>query len=70
MSRNSSLAFIEPSPLLHEPLAIFPDLRPRDGLSIAAVSHYLKQINEYRRHTGAKRALLVLMTPGKILEAP
>ena len=34
----------------------------------SAIAHYFKQIGEYRRHTGAKRALLVLMTPGKIIE--
>jgi exodeoxyribonuclease-5 len=33
------------------------------------IAHYCKQISEYRRHTGAKRALLVLMTPGKVIEA-
>jgi hypothetical protein len=32
------------------------------------IAHYCKQVSEYRRHTGAKRALLVLMTPGKIIE--
>jgi exodeoxyribonuclease-5 len=33
------------------------------------IAHYCRQISEYRRHAGAKRALLVLMTPGKIIEA-
>jgi exodeoxyribonuclease-5 len=37
--------------------------------SQSTIAHYFKQINAYRRHTGAKRALLVLMTPGKIIEA-
>jgi exodeoxyribonuclease-5 len=34
----------------------------------ASLSHYRKQIDDYRRQTGASRALLVLMTPGKIIE--
>ena len=33
------------------------------------IAHYCAQIREYRRRTGAKRALLVMMTPGKIIEA-
>jgi ATP-dependent exoDNAse (exonuclease V) beta subunit len=33
-----------------------------------AIAHYRKQIEDYRRHTGAKRALLVLMTLGRIIE--
>ena len=33
-----------------------------------AINHYRKQIDEYRRNTAAKRALLVFMTPGKIIE--
>jgi hypothetical protein len=37
--------------------------------SQATVAHYFKQIEEYRRHAGAKRALLVLMTRGKVIEA-
>jgi exodeoxyribonuclease-5 len=35
----------------------------------STIAHYFKQIDEYRRHTGAKRALLVLITPGRIMEA-
>ena len=34
----------------------------------ASLSHYRKQIDDYRRQTGASRALLVLMTPGKAIE--
>ena len=34
----------------------------------STIAHYFKQIEEYRRHTGAKRALLVLMTPGRVIE--
>jgi hypothetical protein len=34
----------------------------------STIAHYFKQIGEYCRHTGAKRALLVLMTPSKIIE--
>jgi ATP-dependent exoDNAse (exonuclease V) beta subunit len=37
--------------------------------SQSTIAHYFKQIDEYRRHSGAKRALLVMMTAGKILEA-
>ena len=33
-----------------------------------AIDHYRRQIDEYRRNTGAKRSLLVLMTPGRIIE--
>jgi ATP-dependent exoDNAse (exonuclease V) beta subunit len=36
--------------------------------SRSTITHYFKQIDEYRRHTGAKRALLVLMTPGRVIE--
>jgi exodeoxyribonuclease-5 len=36
--------------------------------SPATIAHYFKQIDEYRRHIGAKRALLVLMTAGKVIE--
>jgi ATP-dependent exoDNAse (exonuclease V) beta subunit len=32
------------------------------------IDHYRKQIDDYRRHTGAKWALLVFMTLGKIIE--
>jgi exodeoxyribonuclease-5 len=40
-----------------------------DWKSDIAPSHSnFEQIKEYCQHTGAKRALLVLMTPGKILE--
>jgi exodeoxyribonuclease-5 len=35
--------------------------------SKSAIAHYFKQIEEYRRHTGAKHALLVLMTLGKVV---
>jgi ATP-dependent exoDNAse (exonuclease V) beta subunit len=37
--------------------------------SQSTLIHYFKQLDEYRRHTGAKRALLVLMTAGKVMEA-
>jgi ATP-dependent exoDNAse (exonuclease V) beta subunit len=37
--------------------------------SQATIAHYFKQIDEYRQQTGAKRSLLVLMTPGKVIEA-
>ena len=41
-----------------------------DSLRLGAVlAHYFKQLDEYRRRTGAKRALLVLVTPGKVLQA-
>jgi ATP-dependent exoDNAse (exonuclease V) beta subunit len=40
------------------------DVKP----SAAAIDHYRKQIGEYRRNTGAERALLVFMTPGEIIE--
>ena len=33
------------------------------------IAHYRKQIDEYRKQTGATRALLVLMTAGKVLKA-
>jgi exodeoxyribonuclease-5 len=33
-----------------------------------AINHYRKQIGEYRQNMAAKRALLVFMTPGKIIE--
>ena len=33
------------------------------------IAHYRKQIDEYRMQTGAKRALLVLMTAGKVIAA-
>ena len=36
--------------------------------SAEAIDHYRKQIDQYRRTIGAKRALLVFMTPGKIIE--
>ena len=36
--------------------------------SAEAVNHYRKQIDQYRRNMAAKRALLVFMTPGKIIE--
>ena len=36
--------------------------------SQSTLAHYFKQIDEYRRHTGAKRALLVLMTAGRTME--
>jgi exodeoxyribonuclease-5 len=35
--------------------------------SQSTMAHYFKQIEEYRRHTGAKHALLVLMTLGKVV---
>jgi ATP-dependent exoDNAse (exonuclease V) beta subunit len=37
--------------------------------SSATIAHYRKQIDEYRVQTGAKRALLVLMTTGKVIAA-
>jgi len=37
--------------------------------SAAMIAHYRKQIDEYRMQTGAKRALLVLMTAGKVIAA-
>jgi ATP-dependent exoDNAse (exonuclease V) beta subunit len=37
--------------------------------SPATIAHYRKQIEEYRAQTGAKRALLVLMTPSKVIAA-
>ena len=37
--------------------------------SQSTIAHYYKQIDEYRRHSGAKRALLVMMTAGRIMEA-
>jgi ATP-dependent exoDNAse (exonuclease V) beta subunit len=37
--------------------------------SQSTIAHYFKQIDEYRRHSGAKRALLVMMTAGRIMEA-
>jgi exodeoxyribonuclease-5 len=36
--------------------------------STDALAHYRKQIDDYRRCTGASRALLVLMTAGKVIE--
>jgi hypothetical protein len=35
--------------------------------SATTIAHYRKQIDEYRQQTGATRALLVLMTAGKVL---
>ena len=35
--------------------------------STATIAHYRKQISEYCEQTGAKRALLVLMTTGKVI---
>jgi ATP-dependent exoDNAse (exonuclease V) beta subunit len=35
--------------------------------SQSTIAHYFKQIEIYRRHTGAKHALLVLMTSGKVV---
>jgi ATP-dependent exoDNAse (exonuclease V) beta subunit len=32
------------------------------------IEHYRRQINDYRRRTGAKRALIVMMTSGKTVE--
>ena len=37
--------------------------------SQSTIAHYFKQIEEYRRHTRAKHALLVLMTSGKVVVA-
>ena len=36
--------------------------------STEAINHYRKQIDEYRRNIAAKRALLVFMTSGKVIE--
>lgn len=36
--------------------------------SAEAIDHYRKQINEYRRTIGAKRALLVFMTRSRVIE--
>jgi len=36
--------------------------------SQSTIAHCFKQIDEYGRDTGAKRALLVLMTPGRVIE--
>ncbi|ABE37277.1 UvrD/REP helicase [Rhodopseudomonas palustris BisB5] len=36
--------------------------------SAAAVDHYRQQIGDYRRLTGAKKALLVFMTAGQVVE--
>lgn len=33
------------------------------------VAHYLEQLRTYRRETGAKRALLIFLTPSKVLNA-
>ena len=32
------------------------------------IEGYSKQIGDYRKHTGAKRALLVMMTAGEVIE--
>jgi hypothetical protein len=32
------------------------------------IESYSKQIGDYKNHTGAKRALMVMMTAGKIIE--
>jgi hypothetical protein len=56
-----------------------PGRRPRRALGSQAIAgsrnrhgkgqrHYRKQVEEYRQQTGAKRALLVLMTAGKVIE--
>jgi hypothetical protein len=34
----------------------------------STITHYFTQIEEYRRNTCAKRGLLVLMTPGRVIE--
>jgi ATP-dependent exoDNAse (exonuclease V) beta subunit len=36
--------------------------------SLEAIDHYRKQIDQYRRNTGAKRALIVFMSQAKIFE--
>ncbi len=38
------------------------------SVSQEAINHYRKQIDEYRRNLGAKRALLVFMTQSKVIE--
>jgi hypothetical protein len=38
--------------------------------SLEAIDHYRKQINEYRRTVGGKRALLVFMTRSSIIKIP
>ena len=40
------------------------DVDPAPG----RIEGYSKQISDYRKHTGAKRALLVMMTAGKVIE--
>jgi len=40
------------------------DVDPSPGM----IARYRKQIDDYRRHTGAKRALLIIMTSGKVVE--
>jgi ATP-dependent exoDNAse (exonuclease V) beta subunit len=36
--------------------------------SPSAITHYQQQLDDYRKLTGAKRGLLVFMTPGKVVE--
>ncbi|WP_275540332.1 hypothetical protein [Rhodopseudomonas palustris] len=36
--------------------------------SPSAIDHYRQQIDDYRKLTGAKKALLVFMTRGQVVE--
>ena len=44
------------------------DWKSDAAMNMARNNIYQGQLEKYRRHTGAMRGLLVLMTPGKVIE--
>ena len=50
-------------------IEVIVDWKSDVEMNAAKLAAYRIQLGDYRRHTGAKRALLVLMTEGKILNA-
>ncbi|GEC15447.1 UvrD-helicase domain-containing protein [Nitrobacter winogradskyi] len=52
----------------HGAIDVVIDWKSDVAPDIAALDHYRQQIGDYRKQTKAKRALVVLMTSGKVIE--
>ncbi|MCC8944206.1 hypothetical protein H8A97_03590 [Bradyrhizobium sp. Arg62] len=43
--------------------------KPQNDFSVpSAISHYRQQITDYRKQTNAKRALLIFITTGQVVD--
>ena len=54
---------------MNQKIEVIIDWKSDVEMSTETLAAYRRQLGDYRKQTGAERALLVLMTAGKILNA-